>query len=138
MPQLWEKAPWRPSEQWDISGQCEESDSGLAHAGKPIDVSAETRRLADWVNYEEGAVVSRTILEKKGGTVTLFALDEGQGLSEHTAPFDAIVLLVDGEAEVTISNKSHRLRIGDHHLAVGTALPESEFRARTRAFEHLP
>jgi quercetin dioxygenase-like cupin family protein len=55
------------------------------------------------VNYQEGAVVSRTLLKRAGGTITLFAFDDGQGLSEHTAPFDAVVQVLEGEAEVTIA-----------------------------------
>ena len=57
----------------------------------------------DLVSYQEGSIISRTIIDKDAGTLTLFAFDEGQGLSEHTAPFDALVYLLDGEAEVTIS-----------------------------------
>jgi quercetin dioxygenase-like cupin family protein len=62
-------------------------------------------RVVDLVDYQDDAVVSRTILDKKGGTVTLFAFDKGQGLSEHTTPFDALVQILDGEAEIVISNK---------------------------------
>lgn len=69
--------------------------------------------MADLVDYQDGAVVSREIINKKTGTVTLFAFDAGQGLSEHTAPFDALVYLLDGEAEVTISGKANRLKAGD-------------------------
>jgi quercetin dioxygenase-like cupin family protein len=61
--------------------------------------------LADLIAYQEGAVVSRTIIDKKAGTVTLFAFDEGQGLSEHTAPYDALIEVLEGEARVTISGK---------------------------------
>jgi quercetin dioxygenase-like cupin family protein len=70
-------------------------------------------RLAQLVDYQEGSVVSRTIVDKKGGTVTLFAFDEAEGLSEHTVPFDALVYLVDGEAEVTISGKPMSLKEGE-------------------------
>lgn len=70
-------------------------------------------RLIDLVDYQEGAVVSRTIIDKKTGTVTVFAFDEGQGLSEHTAPFDALVYLLDGEAEITISGKTLHLKEGE-------------------------
>ncbi len=69
--------------------------------------------LAGLVNYQEGAVVSKTIIEKKTGTVTLFAFDEAQGLSEHTAPFDALVCILDGEAMVTVSGKSQRVKKGE-------------------------
>ncbi|MDP2897254.1 MAG: cupin domain-containing protein [bacterium] len=65
------------------------------------------------VDYQSGSVVSREIIKKKTGTVTLFAFDEGQGLSEHTAPFDALVYILDGEAEITISGKPHRLKAGE-------------------------
>ena len=67
----------------------------------------------DLVSYQPGAIVSRTIIDKNSGTVTLFAFDEGQGLSEHTAPFDALVYLIDGEAEVTISGKPLNLKEGE-------------------------
>lgn len=70
-------------------------------------------RLADLVDYQEGSVVSKTIVEKKTGTVTLFAFDEKQGLSEHTAPFDALVYLLDGEAEIVISGKAIKLKDGE-------------------------
>ncbi len=70
-------------------------------------------RLADLVDYQEGSVVSKTIVEKKTGTVTLFAFDKKQGLSEHTAPFDALVYLLDGEAEIVISGKAIKLKDGE-------------------------
>jgi quercetin dioxygenase-like cupin family protein len=70
-------------------------------------------KLADLVRYQKDAVVSKTIVEKKTGTVTLFAFAEGQGLSEHTAPFDALISILDGEATVTVSGKSHQLKEGD-------------------------
>ena len=65
------------------------------------------------IDYQEAAVVSRTLIDKKTGTVTLFAFDEKQGLSEHKAPIDAMVHILDGEAEIVISSKSHRLKEGD-------------------------
>jgi quercetin dioxygenase-like cupin family protein len=70
-------------------------------------------RLVDLVDYQEESVVSRTIIDKKKGTVTLFAFDKGQGLSEHTAPFDAMVYLLDGEAEISISGKPICLKDGE-------------------------
>jgi quercetin dioxygenase-like cupin family protein len=69
--------------------------------------------LKDMINYEDGSVVSRTIVEKNTGTVTLFAFAEGQGLGEHTAPFDALVYVFDGEADITISAKPFHLTTGD-------------------------
>jgi quercetin dioxygenase-like cupin family protein len=74
---------------------------------------AQVVNLAGSVNYQEGSVVSRTLIDKKTGTVTLFAFAEGQGLSEHTAPFDALVYLLDGEAEITISGKAFHLKEGE-------------------------
>ncbi len=67
----------------------------------------------DLVAYQEGAVVSRSLLNKKTGTVTFFAFDKGQALSEHTAPFDAMVYVLDGEVEITISGASYNLKIGE-------------------------
>jgi quercetin dioxygenase-like cupin family protein len=63
-------------------------------------------------DYQEGSVVSRTIVEKKTGTVTFLAFAEGQGLSEHTAPFDALVHVLEGEGEVVLSGKPVRLTAG--------------------------
>jgi len=65
------------------------------------------------VDYQQDSVVSRAIIDRKTGTVTLFAFDRGQGLSEHTAPFDALVYILDGDAEVTISGQHFRLRAGE-------------------------
>jgi quercetin dioxygenase-like cupin family protein len=74
---------------------------------------AEVVKARELIDYQEESVVSRTILETETGTVTLFAFAEGQGLSEHTAPFDALVHLLDGEAEVIISGQSLRVREGE-------------------------
>jgi quercetin dioxygenase-like cupin family protein len=76
-------------------------------------LAERTLKLAELVEYQEGSVVSRTIIDQKTGTLTLFAFSEGQGLSEHTAPFDALVHLLDGQAEVTISGKSYLLTEGE-------------------------
>jgi len=78
------------------------------------------RKLADIVEYQSGSVVSRTLIKQGTGTVTLFAFDEGEGLSEHSAPFDALVLGADGEAEITISGKAHRVREGEVILLPAT------------------
>lgn len=67
----------------------------------------------EFVRYQDGAVVSREIIKKPTGNVTLFAFDEGQGLSEHTAPFDALVQVLEGEAEIMISSQSHRVKSGE-------------------------
>lgn len=74
---------------------------------------AQAVRVIDLANYQEGSILSRAIISKKPGSVTFFAFDEGQGLSEHTAPFDAMVHVVDGEAEIVISGKPFRLKEGE-------------------------
>jgi quercetin dioxygenase-like cupin family protein len=76
-------------------------------------ISGRVEKLADLVGYQEGSIVSRTIMDKEAGTVTLFAFDKGQGLSEHTAPFDALVILLEGKAEVTLSGRQFRLEQGE-------------------------
>ena len=78
-----------------------------------IELAAKATKLADLAKYQKNAIVSRTIIDKKTGTVTLFAFDETQGLSEHIAPFDAMVYILDGEAEITIENKPVRLKKGE-------------------------
>ncbi len=69
--------------------------------------------LVNMVGYQKGSIVSKTIIEKNSGTVTLFAFDQGQGLSEHTAPFDAMVQVLDGEAEIRISGNPYNLKQGE-------------------------
>jgi quercetin dioxygenase-like cupin family protein len=67
---------------------------------------------AELVQYQTGSVVSRILMKNQGGNVTAFAFDQSQGLSEHTAPFDALVLMIEGEAEISISIISHHVRAG--------------------------
>lgn len=74
--------------------------------------AARAFTLADAVRYQSGAIVSHEIVRKETGTVTVFAFDKGQGLSEHTAPFDALVYAVDGRATITISGQPHALAKG--------------------------
>jgi quercetin dioxygenase-like cupin family protein len=69
-------------------------------------------KLKDLLDYQAASIVSRTIVTKDTGTITIFAFDKDEGLSEHTAPFDALVYIMDGTAEVTISGKPHRLGEG--------------------------
>jgi quercetin dioxygenase-like cupin family protein len=69
--------------------------------------------LKDLVPYQDGSIASRMIVNKKAGTVTIFSFDEGEGLSEHTAPFDAVVTILDGECEVLVSGVSHPMKEGD-------------------------
>jgi len=71
------------------------------------ELRANPRILSDLLDYQNGAIVSKTIIDKKEGTVTLFAFDKDQGLSEHTAPYNALVVVIDGEGVVTISGKDY-------------------------------
>jgi len=73
----------------------------------------QVTKLSEMVEYQAGAVVSRTLIDKKTGTLTLFSFAEGQGLSEHTAPFDAFVFVLDGEVEISISGKPYLLKSGE-------------------------
>ena len=75
--------------------------------------AGQATRLIELVDYQKGSIVSKTLIDKSAGTLTLFAFDKGQGLSEHTAAFDALVYLLDGEAEVTISGKPLQLIHGE-------------------------
>jgi len=77
------------------------------------DLLGRPLQSGELVEYQEGTVVSRTIINKQAGTVTLFAFDVGEGLSEHTAPYDALVYLLDGEAEIKISGVPHQLKQGE-------------------------
>ena len=71
------------------------------------------QQLKDLIDYQKGSVVSKTLIEKKKGTVTLFAFDKDQGLSEHTAPFDAMVTILDGVSEITIDGKVNNVELGE-------------------------
>jgi len=74
---------------------------------------AKVSTLEELIDYQEGSVVSRTIIDKKTGTVTLFAFDKNQGLSEHTTPYDAMVQILDGEVKITISGNPIELKRGE-------------------------
>ena len=76
-------------------------------------IAGTVLKFGDLVSYQAGSVVSRVILKQKGGNVTVFAFDAGQELSEHTAPFDALASVIDGEAEITISGKPTRVASGE-------------------------
>jgi len=84
----------------------------IAKQGKE-DFVGRAVKIKDLVQYDTGAVVSRAIIEKKTGTVTVFSFDKGQGLSEHTAPFDAMVDILDGKADIIISGKSTEVKAGE-------------------------
>jgi len=76
-------------------------------------VTGEKLNLANLAGYQDGAVVSRTVVDKPVGTITAFAFDAGEGLSEHTAPYDAFVQILDGEAEITIEGKAQTVAAGE-------------------------
>ncbi|MBU0534496.1 MAG: cupin domain-containing protein [Candidatus Omnitrophica bacterium] len=80
---------------------------------KKLNLKENRNNLSSLLKYQNNAVVSREIIKKETGTVTLFAFDKGQGLSEHTAPFDALVYIIDGAAEIVISGKSHTIKKGE-------------------------
>ena len=86
--------------------------------------------VATLVDYQPGAVVSRVLVKNPGGTVTAFAFDEGEGLSEHTAPFDALVQVTEGEAAISIAGADHRVCAGE--LIVLPANVPHALRATTR------
>jgi len=78
-----------------------------------MDIRGKKMAWNDLLQYQDDAVVSRTLIDKKVGTVTMFAFDEGQGLSEHTAPYDAMVMITDGEAEIRIAGEPSHLKQGE-------------------------
>jgi quercetin dioxygenase-like cupin family protein len=82
---------------------------------------SQTLDIAGLVEYQDGSVVSRQITKAKGGNVTLFAFDEGQELSEHTAPYDAFVHMLEGEVEIKISGEPYLLKAGE-----GILMPANE------------
>jgi quercetin dioxygenase-like cupin family protein len=78
-----------------------------------LKILAHVVDLAAMTGYQEGSIVSRTLVDQKAGTVTLFAFDQGQALSEHTAPFDALVHVLDGAVEITIAGEPFALKTGE-------------------------
>jgi quercetin dioxygenase-like cupin family protein len=75
--------------------------------------NSEVLKFAEMIAYQDAAVVSRQIMKTEGGNITLFAFDQDQGLSEHTAPFDALVHILEGQAQVSISGRPFALQAGD-------------------------
>lgn len=76
-------------------------------------MGAKVESLGELLEYQDSSIVSRVLLKNNGGNVTLFAFDQGEGLSEHTAPFDALVFVIDGEAEVEIAGNAYSVRTGE-------------------------
>ena len=75
--------------------------------------STKVKPLGELLEYQDSSIVSRVLLKNKGGTVTLFAFDQGEGLSEHTAPFEALVFVIDGKAEVEIAGRPYSVVTGE-------------------------
>ena len=94
------------------------------------DLTGQVLDLNELIAYQEGAVVSRTILDKPVGTLTVFAFDRGQGLSEHTAPYDATVQVIDGEAAVNIAGQTHAVKAGE--IVIMPANKPHSLKATTR------
>jgi quercetin dioxygenase-like cupin family protein len=94
------------------------------------EAGVQLSNLADLVAYQDDSVVSRILMKKAGGSVTAFAFDRGQSLSEHTTPYDALVCVVDGEVEISISGKPYKLNQGQ--LLVMPANEPHAVRAITR------
>jgi quercetin dioxygenase-like cupin family protein len=89
-----------------ISKETDMNDNKTAPVGTPFN-------LQKYIDYSDGSVVSKTLIQKDTGTLTLFAFDAGQGLSEHKAPFDAVVTILDGQAEITIGGKTSTVKTGE-------------------------
>lgn len=80
---------------------------------KRDELKGKVLQLKDLVNYNEGTVASRMIISRKAGNITIFSFDENEGLSEHTAPFDAVVTILEGESEVWVAGKTFTMKSGD-------------------------
>jgi quercetin dioxygenase-like cupin family protein len=106
----WYREPFSTSKNWGKDRRHNMSSTTVARSEI---AGAEAQALLGLVNYQEGSVVSRVVLKREKGNVTIFAFDEGQGLSEHTSPFDALVQAVEGEAEVTVAGRPIALKTGD-------------------------
>lgn len=85
----------------------------MSDQNQSVVTAGEVKQLSDLLQFQDGAIVSRVLLKNKGGTVTLFAFAAGEGLSEHTAPFDALVVVTDGEAEVQIAGENFLVSAGE-------------------------
>jgi len=89
----------------------------MTHGEKPDkkreELKGKVMRLADLVEYADGTVASRMVVNRKSGSITIFSFDENEGLSEHTAPFDAVVTILDGECEVWVAGQTYQMETGD-------------------------
>ncbi len=91
----------------------------MTQASKPQNIIGTPLSYKDLVSYQKHSVVSKQILNKKTGSLTLFAFDKGEGLSEHTAPYDASVMILDGQTEIRIGGKPHTLKKGEMIIMPG-------------------
>lgn len=91
---------------------CPKCAAKKAAAKAPASVKPLVKTIAKTVVYQKDNIVSREIIRQKNGTVTVFAFDQGQGLSEHTAPFDTLIQMLEGSAEIRIDGRPHRLKAG--------------------------
>ena len=85
----------------------------MAVQEQSVVTSSGAKQLVNLLRYQDSSIVSRVLLKNKGGTVTLFAFDIGEGLSEHTAPFDALALVTEGAADIEISGESFKVKQGE-------------------------
>lgn len=99
-----------------------------------MSLASQVLNFAELIQYQPGSIVSKVIVKQKGGNVTLFAFDAGQELSEHTAPFDALVQVLDGSAQITIAGKAYELAAGQSILMPAN-IPHAL--KATRAFKML-
>jgi len=90
-----------------------ENNKGNVSEKKREDLAAKVLTVNDLLQYQDGTVASRMIVFKKAGTITLFAFDSGEGLSEHSAPYDAVLTVTDGEADVTIAGSRFTVKTGE-------------------------
>lgn len=89
------------------------ADKEICMSLDPTELIGNVTEIKSLTDYQKGSVVSRMVVNKKAGTVTAFAFEAGEGLSEHSAPFDALVIGIEGEAEIPIGGVSHTVREGD-------------------------
>ena len=85
----------------------------MTEQNQVTEIADDVKELVTLLQYQDDSIVSRVLLKNQGGTITLFAFDKGSGLSEHTAPFDALVAVLDGEADIEIAGKSYKVGTGE-------------------------
>jgi quercetin dioxygenase-like cupin family protein len=106
------KPPYRDVWMQDIMAEMNHENQMKQDVKRP-ELLGKVLNLKDLVQYQDGTIASRMIVNRKTGSITLFSFDEDQGLSEHTAPYDAMVTILDGECEVRVGGTAHAMREGD-------------------------